>query len=272
MTAVATTSFPAIAAAASAARGHLVVSVHDVAPATRSACERILEDLTKAGVRCTSLLVVPDYHHRGRSCDDAYFVGWLRHLAADGHEIVIHGYFHERPANAQDSRMRRLITQQYTAGEGEFFDLPYAEARQRIERARDEFSTVGLHPRGFIAPAWLLGKEATRAAADAGMEYTTRLTRIIDLRTGHQHRARSLVYSARSGWRRRLSLGWNGGLSRLVAGQSLVRLGIHPPDFEHACLRKQILQLSRAFGMARTPTTYWDWLAETRLAQTSVCP
>ena len=42
-------------------------------------------------------------------------------------------------------------------------------------------------PRGFIAPAWLLGAAAERAAADAEMEYTTRLTGVRDLRSGDNY-------------------------------------------------------------------------------------
>lgn len=266
MTAVATTTFPAFAATAGAERGQIVVSLHDVAPVTREISEKILHDLAQAGVKVCSLLVVPDYHGKGRSCADGQFVRWLRDLEVSGHEIVIHGYYHERPARAEDRFARRFLTQSYTAGEGEFYDLPYAEALRRIEKARDEFREAGLHPHGFIAPAWLLGPEAERAAADAGMEYTTRLTRVIDLRTNESHRARSLVYSARSGWRRTLSLAWNATLARATANQPLVRLGVHPADFEHEALRGQIMRLARDFMMACTPTTYCDWVARRRLS------
>ena len=73
---------------------------------------------------------------------------------------------------------------------------------RRITRARDDFAGAGLTPRGFIAPAWLLGAAAERAAAEAEMEYTTHLTGVRDLRSGKDFRARTLVYSVRSDWRR----------------------------------------------------------------------
>ncbi len=224
----------------------------------------MLADLAQRGVDVCSLLVVPDYHHSGSATADAEFTRWLRNLEADGHEIVIHGYFHERARKAGEGWGTQLITQTYTSGEGEFYDVGYDEALRLITRARDEFHAAGLRPHGFIAPAWLLSGEAERAAADAEMEYTTRLTGIIDLRRGRTFPARSLVYSTRSGWRRSTSLAWNGTLARLQAAQPLVRLGVHPPDLAHPKIWSQIASLAGAFTKTRTATTYRDWMNEWR--------
>ena len=203
--------------AAELQRKPLVVSLHDVAPPTRAASEKIVRELAHHGVRVSSILVVPDYHHTGRAVDDRSFVQWLRDLETAGHEIVIHGYYHQRPRRPNESLRAQVMTQHYTSDEGEFYDLDYNEALQRITLARDEFTAAGLRPRGFIAPAWLLSAEAERAAADAEMEYTTRLTNVIDLRTRETISARSLVYSVRSSWRRAASLAWNGTCARLLA-------------------------------------------------------
>jgi hypothetical protein len=261
--AVATQFLPAVAAA-SATKDYLVVSLHDVAPATQSVSEKILAELTQCGIRHCSLLVVPDYHHRGASMQDRQFVSWLRELEAIGHEIVIHGYFHERPAHARENFIEKFVTRIYTHGEGEFYDLDYAEALRRIQSARDQFQAAGLKPRGFVAPAWLLSAEAESAARDAEMEYTTRLTTVHDLRTGETFSARSLVYSVRNGWRRTTSLAWNAMLSRLMSDRSLVRLNLHPPDFSHPTIWRQIVDLIRDMTPVRTPTTYQDWIAEQR--------
>lgn len=268
MTGAAATSFPFLAAAASSDKNSLIVSVHDVAPPTRAASEKIINELERRGVGVCSVLVVPDYHHSGPVWDNHEFMGWLRKLEGAGHEIVIHGYFHERPAKEGETLHERLLTRCYTAGEGEFYDLDYAEALRRITRARDEFAAAGLKPRGFIAPAWLLGREATRAAANAEMEYTTRLTTIIDLRRREAFHARSLVYSVRTAWRRAASLGWNGALSWLQASHPLIRLGIHPPDLTHSAIWAQIIRSIETFAEFRTPTTYRDWLAERRATAT----
>jgi predicted deacetylase len=156
------------------------------------------------------------------------------------------------------------VTQIYTQGEGEFYDIGYDEAFRRIKTARDEFCSAGLKPRGFVAPAWLLSSEAERAARDAEMEYTTRLRNILDLRSGETFSARSLVYSVRNNWRRRTSLAWNAALRRMVKDNRLVRLSIHPPDFSHRTIWRQIVDLIKEMAPIRTPITYQDWIADQR--------
>lgn len=201
--------------------------------------------------------------------EDRGFVRWLQGLESAGHEVVIHGYFHQRPDRDDEGLRQRLLTRHYTAGEGEFYDLSYEEALERITRARDQFRSAGLAPRGFIAPAWLLGDRALAAAADAEMEYTTRLTTVVDLRTREVYAARSLVYSTRGAWRRLVSLGWNGALAWLQRAQPLVRLAIHPPDFEHQEIWRQVVWLVERLAAERRATTYRDWIAERRVGRGS---
>jgi predicted deacetylase len=75
VTAAATTCFPSLLVPAAAAEKlPLIVSVHDVAPLTRAACEQIISELGRHGVDVCSLLVVPDYHHSGASMSNRSFV------------------------------------------------------------------------------------------------------------------------------------------------------------------------------------------------------
>src|SRR5882724_10852513 len=128
MTSAVATQFLPVVAAASATKDYLIVSVHDVAPSTKPIADKIISELTAKGIRHCSLLVVPDYHHQGASMQDRQFVSWLRNLEAIGHEIVIHGYFHERSSRAAESFFEKLVTRIYTQGEGEFYDIGYDEA------------------------------------------------------------------------------------------------------------------------------------------------
>ena len=263
---VAADFLPILAAAESPVRS-LVVSVHDVAPVTRPTIEKILAELKASGVRVSSLLVVPDYHHQGRSVDDSSFVSWLRELEADGHEIVIHGYFHDRPRRQSEGMRAKFLTRIYTQDEAEFFDLEYDEVFALITRARDEFRQAGLSPIGFIAPAWLLSTEGERAARDADMQYTTRIATVIDLLTGKREPSRALVYSTRSAWRRAASLSWNAALARRLSMVELVRLCIHPSDMASGTVWKQIIGLTGRFSRTRNPTTYRDWISEQRVTR-----
>lgn len=245
----------------------MVVSLHDVAPRTQQIASTIISELGRHGVRVCSILVVPDYHHEGLFTSHREFVAWLRGLEADGHEIVIHGYFHERRPRTKESLREKLMTRFYTQNEGEFYDLSYEEALRRITTARDQFRAQGLKPRGFVAPAWLLGDEAQRAVYDAELEYTTRLRSVCDLRSGNIFPARTVVYSVHNIWRRALSRGWNATLFRFLKTNPLLRVSIHPPDYSQPAVWKQIVGLIEASKNMRTATTYQEWIIEQRLTQ-----
>ncbi len=244
----------------------LVVSIHDVAPATQASVEQILTELVQRGVEACSLLVVPNHHHQGRSLGEANFRSWLQDLAARGHEIVIHGFYHQRLRRAGENIPAKMMTRIYTADEGEFFDLGYDEALRLLREAQDEFAAHGFHPIGFIAPAWLLGAEAQRAVIDAGMEYTTTLRTVLDFAGERVIQSQSLVYSVRSGWRRTCSLLWNKSLFRRLAPNPLLRLGLHPPDWAHPEIRRQIGLLIDEARNDRAAMTYQSWLAQTPTA------
>ena len=264
MTTAAATQFLPVIATASAGNDSLVVSIHDIAPSNREIIEPLLTRLGRLGVRVCSLLVVPHYHHSTLIAEDGGFLSWLRDLEAIGHEIVIHGYFHERPQRPGETLRDQVMTRFYTQGEGEFFDLSYDEAFRRITKALEIFKTAGLNPNGFIAPAWLLSAEGERAARDAGMEYTTRLRTVLDLRSGETFAARSLVYSVHNNWRRAASLLWNRALLQSTRDKTLLRLSIHPPDCRFPVIWDQIERFIREMTEVRTPITYQDWIADRR--------
>jgi hypothetical protein len=265
MTTIAATEFLPLVATAAAARDAFVVSVHDVAPSTQTAAGNIISELALRGVQTCSLLIVPDYHHQGLFTKDREFVSWLQNLEADGYEIVIHGYCHHRPLRPNDTMRDRFLTRFYTNHEAEFYDLGYEEALRRITTARDEFQAHGLKPHGFVAPGWLLSADAERAARDAELEYTTRLRGVRDLRSGENFPARSIVYRVRNSWSRAVSRSWNTVLFRLLKNNSLLRISIHPPDYSHPEIWRQIVDFINAASAGRSAMTYQDWIAEQRL-------
>jgi predicted deacetylase len=234
----------------------LAVSIHDVSPLTREAVDPMLSDLRGVGADTVSLFVVPDHHHRAPIGRDEGFLEWLRAREGEGHEIVLHGFYHLRESGG--GLATRLVTEHYTAGEGEFYDLDYDEARRRLARGRESMS--GFDLRGFIAPAWLLGREAERAVRDEGFAYTTRLGNVLDLRSGNRTDSQSLVYSVRSAWRRGCSLLWNSWLNSRLARNPLARLGLHPPDWQHERIREHALRLARENAAARRVVRYRDWV------------
>lgn len=239
----------------------LVVSIHDVSPHTRAATTRLLSHLKSVGVDRSSLLVVPNYHHHGHFLEDGEFRKWLTALALEGHEVVAHGYFHQRERQTGESLRAKLTTRFYTKDEGEFFDLRETEALTLLWKAKSEFAEAGWRPSGFIAPAWLLGTGAERAARSAGFQYTTRLGHVSRLDGSATWPSQSLVWSVRSGWRRAMSLVWNGLLFHRLRDNPLMRIGVHPPDLTHPVILGQILELTRRGLADRRAATYEEWVA-----------
>ena len=246
----------------------LVVSLHDVSPLTRDVFTAMLKELADDGVTKTSLLVIPDHHHRGHMLEDASFCRWLEGLAKEGHEVVIHGYYHQRSRQPNESARQRWVTGVYTMGEGEFYDLSKEEATGLLARAKEDFARLDVPaPCGFIAPAWLLGPAAREAVREAEFRYTTFLTGVQPFRESGVEpdpdfvRSQSLVYSCRNAWRRACSLGWNAVLRERLNGSPLLRLGLHPPDRQHPRVWKQIRHFVREDAARREVTTYAEFAA-----------
>jgi uncharacterized protein len=246
-------------------RPALVVSIHDVSPLTCRLVRRMLTDVTALRADRVALLVIPNHHSKTPLRENPEFCDWLRG-STQSHEVVLHGYFHSRPRTA-GGWWDTFVTEHYTAREGEFYDLSESEAMLRLERGKREFAELGLAARGFIAPAWLLGREAERALKRAGFEYTTRLRTFKDLATGQETVSQSLVWSVRNSWRRIASLCWNGLLARKLLRAPLLRIGLHPVDWQHDSVRRQALHLVRSALAAREAITYEGWLARLRSQQ-----
>lgn len=252
----------------------VVVSIHDVCPSAQAATEQILEDLFAIGVTTTSLLVIPNRHGADPAFSDVNFCNWLKTCMNNGHEAVLHGYFHQRMAEHESKGMERMIATQYTAGEGEFFDLTPALAKDLLERGyREMRAALGEAPRGFIAPAWLLGAGAEDALQNFTFDYTTRISGIWDLRGIHSEKCKadagfypsqSLCYSVRAPWRRWCSLGWNSLLLAWLDAQPLIRIGIHPPDWQFPNIRAHALQCIKSSLAHRPAMTYISWLDQQR--------
>jgi predicted deacetylase len=246
----------------------LVVSIHDVSTVTWERVVAMLKDLKAVGVSLTSLLVIPDHHHKGRIDSNPEFSEWLRDVTGQGqeykHEAVLHGFYHLRPTKQGEGLVTKIITRSYTAGEGEFHDLTREEATALLIQGKEALAACGITPTGFIAPAWLLGNEAEVTVREMGFDYTTRIGEVIDCKEGRLFHARSMVYSVRAPWRRGVSLLWNEFLAKRLKSAPLLRIGLHPPDWDHQSIRDHALSCIRKAVEKRRVTTYARWLDQWR--------
>jgi predicted deacetylase len=242
----------------------LIVSLHDAHPGSRAQIAEQVAFLAAYGVKCSSILVVPEFHHETAAGADAAFREAASSWQAAGHEIVLHGYFHDRRESPRETLSTVFWTRLYTNREAEFLDLPRETARERLLRGRKLFASLGWNAAGFVAPAWLMAEGLPNLLAELGFAYTTRLTEIIPLLPGTNRvtASQSLCYSTRASWRRFASAVWNKHLFGRLRETNLVRLSLHPRDLEFPLLRRQIDQILRAsLKHGFEPTTYRDYVA-----------
>jgi predicted deacetylase len=246
------------------AKKSFIVSLHDAHPGSRAQIAEQVAFLARYGITHSSILVVPEFHHEGATQQVKEFCETVSGWQEQGHEIVLHGYYHDRRESPPEKLSTVFWTRFYTNREAEFLDLPLETARQRIERGRALFEAQGWRTRGFVAPAWLMAAGLTNLLAELGFAYTTRLREIIPLLPGVNRlvSSQSLCYSARAGWRRFASSVWNKNLYGRLRETNLIRLSLHPRDLEFPLLRRQIDQIVRAsLKRGFEPTTYGDYVA-----------
>ena len=210
----------------------LAVVLHDVAPRTMPACEKLLRAVRDVAPLPVTLLAVPRYH--GRPAGGS-FAQWLLERRAAGDEIALHGYTHlddGRPHGWLDHMRRR----HYTRGEGEFAALPQSEAARRLAAGLQWLAGWGIVPSGVVAPAWLMSAGTWSALERLPLRYTCTLRRFVLLPQRRGLISQPVVYSTASAWRRGASLGWAALVATLQRGQPLLRLELHPPDVEHAAI------------------------------------
>jgi predicted deacetylase len=212
----------------------LCIALHDVAPATWPLCEQLLGLLDEFGRPPVTLLVVPDFHGRGRVIEAPEISCAIGRLVDRGAEVALHGYFHRddalSPRAPWDWLKRRILT----AGEGEFSALTRSEAADRIDRGWKELNDLFQPVLGFVAPAWLSNDDTWSALRESPLRYATTRHALVVLENMRRIPAQAITISARSRWRRRASRIWLRTLCRATSSAPLVRVALHPVDAQYA--------------------------------------
>ena len=229
----------------------LCVVLHDVAPATRAACERIVAAIADVAALPLTLLAVPRYHCEPTRPD---FEQWLIERHAGGDEIALHGYTHQDDGTPRDL-IDHLRRRHYTRGEGEFSALGMDEALRRLTAGVRWFARMGLPLHGFVAPAWLISEGTWEALRFMDLRYTCTLRRLVLLPDRRHLDSQSLVWSASSAWRRGASVLWNRALATRLRRNPLLRLELHPHDADHKAVLRSWQHLLASHLEERRPTT-----------------
>ncbi|MER7277803.1 polysaccharide deacetylase family protein [Dactylosporangium sp. NPDC000244] len=235
----------------------LVVSVHDVAPATADETARWCADADALGIP-VSLLVIPGPWRGMALAEHGDYAEVLRDRAARGDELVLHGWCHQ--AGPEGRPVRRAVGRAVARGAAEFAALDEGQAARRLGDAKEVLDRLGLRTTGFTPPGWLASPAAERALAGAGFRYTTDHFGVKDLRGDGPTRARrGFALSHRPG-----GTGERLGAAVLRTGaawatrrRGLVRVALHPDDLHRPRLRDDTLRaIEGALKAGARATTY----------------
>jgi len=240
----------------------MLVSLHDVCPGTWSTYKPFLDELDAylPHLRYT-LLVVPDFHRQGRIDRYHGFCSAMDQRLARGDELALHGYSHrdERPVpwHPRDLILRRILTH-----EGEFHGLSKAAARRKIAAGLEIFRTLGWPVNGFIAPGWLLSRNARQVLEEFDLTYTTDRYRAWYIPDWRDQSLPTLVWSAQSAWRRALWWSWSRLQRERLREVQTLRLAIHPVDVQHGVSRRFWIETILHIASRRRALTKGRWIVE----------
>lgn len=236
----------------------LVVSVHDVAPATFQLSRRWTDLLERSGVTAT-LLVIAGPWRGGELSPDSGFARWLREREHAGHEIAVHGWSHLRPPRrGWSARGADLVAR----GAAEFALLSAEQTESILARSVERLGEAGVTPHGFTPPGWLLPSRAAPAVGRCGLAYHTDHFGVVDTLTGRRHRVPVVCHRPHSALS---ELGrWVVAAAPALAGAlGTARVALHPADLEEPRLaRTTVGALRRAAQAGIELTSYREFLEQ----------
>jgi predicted deacetylase len=219
------------------------VSIHDVSPAWRDEVEAALELCRSFGAR-PALLVVPNFHGRAPMLEDAPFCERLRGLQALGHEMYLHGFFHESRSAPEDrypgGRLAWFFAQRVVShGEAEMSALSPPEGRERLDEGERVMHAAGLRIDGFVPPAWSMPAWLPPMLAARGCRFTEDHLRVYDPARSLARPSVVLNWASRTPARLASTVAWCRA-ARYARSVVPARIAIHPADMHYLLLRREI--------------------------------
>jgi hypothetical protein len=214
------------------------VSIHDVSPAHAPEIELALERCARASVK-PALLVVPNFHHEFPLDEHPDFCARLRELQELGHEIYLHGFFHQADGR-RSSGLRRFALQSLASnGEAEFGDVEAPVARKLLEEGEAMLRDAGLRIDGFVAPAWMMPRWMHDILAERGYRFTEDHLRVYDPKARRAKASVVLNYASRTPGRVASSVAYC-RIAKRARALLPARIAIHPGDMRHPILRHEV--------------------------------
>lgn len=242
-------------------RNAVVISVHDIAPSTLSGVRWLLGALDGIGARPRVLKVVPNEDGAGdiRECPE--LVRLLHEQVASGSEVVLHGYTHRAAGPLRGPWPERIRARLFAGSAAEFLTLDEASLSRRLIAGQEILASVGLHPQGFCAPAWLAPPELPRLLRSFGFRYLAGMATLTDIAAGRRLYLPWLGYMGSDAAQERL-VGLAGRMMlRASAPFPAIKVFLHPQQVGESAACRQTLRTLAALLQDRRPVTYAELLA-----------
>ena len=219
-----------------------VVAIHDVSPRFEDEVAQLRELLSQhVDQGKLALLVVPDYWQEAPIVPGSAFAGKLRRWADQGNEIFLHGWSHRDRVDHKRA-IDRFRARHMTAGEAEFLGLDHDAATGLIRRGRALLEDVTGRPvSGFVAPAWLYGRDTLTALAELDFPIAEDHFDVWHPPTGKiLSRGPVITWASRSQGRILSSIAFAAAARWMLCDIPLVRVAVHPGDIRVPELRASI--------------------------------
>lgn len=250
-----------------APRKRLLASIHDVSPRFERQVDALAERLSgHLGTGKFAMLVIPDHWRGAPLAGNAAFQARLRQWADMGIEMFLHGWCHKDETPAEQG-LAGFKGKHMTAGEGEFLNLPHADALARMAQGKALVEDIlGRPVTGFIAPAWLYGPGAHQAMAGLGFALAEDHMKVWRPQSGEVlAKGPVITWASRSKARIRSSL-WFSALARQALPLTrTVRVAVHPGDTTVPALLRSIDATLARFAKSHEPARYASLTGPTSL-------
>jgi predicted deacetylase len=238
----------------------ILISLHDVAPYHLPRLQKAEQILTQWGVPKISYLFIPDYHHQNHRSDQVIlssFKQWTAENRAFALQWLLHGYYHLETSKHNHGSSKKFLT----ANEREFLTLSPTGIQTRICKGKTVFKDVfHCSPDVFVAPAWLFNQHLFPILKDHGFRITEDHSFIYFLDKDNKILTPVITWATRTRVRKLISQMGCPILSRWWSGKNLVRIALHPFDFDHPATIHSIEKVIKDALNKREPILYKELL------------
>lgn len=226
----------------------VLISLHDVTPYHLERLRKAEAFFRRWEVTDIGYLFIPDYHQKDLHADPtltSQFKQWLTAPRPFQVEWFLHGYFHLDTGTGMKkgsvTAVEKFKQKRLTADEGEFLLLSAVEIQKRLREGAAMFREfLGKEPDGFVAPAWLFNENLLPALKSMDFRVTEDHSYIYEVQTGQKLRSPVITWATRTHMKKLTSIIGCPLLLKAWHSQPLLRIAVHPFDFDHPGTVKSI--------------------------------